>query len=207
MGKSVKNKKFKVPKPNNNAAVSSKWTLAVLIMSFIFSVCFTAITSILMTDLSVLYAFFVLFGIIILNVIFDMVGTAVLSAEEYPFHSLCARRVSGAKESVGIIRHAPHVASVCCDVIGDIAGIVSGATTALIVAELVSVFGVSSLIPNLLLSGTVASLTIGGKAFFKGFAMQNGNAIVFFLGRAAHMLSFRKKRKPAKSGTKAKNRE
>ena len=61
-----------------------------------------------------------------------MIGTAVQSAEEKPFHSLAARKVKGARESISVIRHAPQLANLCCDVIGDIAGIISGATTTLI---------------------------------------------------------------------------
>ena len=64
-----------------------------------------------------------------------MIGTAVQSAEEKPFHSLAARKVKGARESISVIRHAPQLANLCCDVIGDIAGIISGATTTLIVSE------------------------------------------------------------------------
>lgn len=62
-----------------------------------------------------------------INILFDMIGTAVQSAEEKPFHSLAARKVKGARESISVIRHAPQLANLCCDVIGDIAGIISGA--------------------------------------------------------------------------------
>ena len=92
-----------------------------------------------------------------------MIGTAVQSAEEKPFHSLAARKVKGARESISVIRHAPQLANLCCDVIGDIAGIISGATTTL--------------------TGIVSSLTIGGKAMSKGISMNNGNSIVFTVGK------------------------
>lgn len=67
---------------------------------------------------------------------YDWYGCSVI-AEEKPFHSLAARKVKGARESISVIRHAPQLANLCCDVIGDIAGIISGATTTLIVSELV----------------------------------------------------------------------
>lgn len=186
-----KQKKFKVPKPLSNINVKPSWTVIVLVMSFVISVAFSAVTTMLMADLSILWAFIILFVIIAINVLFDMVGTAVMSAEEYPFHSLAARKVHGAKQAIKIIRHAPQVSSISCDVIGDIAGIISGAATAIIVAELAMAFGTSSILPNLLLTGLVASLTIGGKAVGKGTAMQNGNSVVFLIGKLMYYIKLR----------------
>ena len=181
-------KKFRMPPPANNANVTSKWTITVLVSSFIISLAFSAVTSVAMADLNIIWAFLILFLIIGINVLFDVIGTSVLAAEEYPFHSLAARKVPGAKQSIRVIRLAPQVASVCCDIIGDIAGIISGAATTIIISELATIFGIKSILPSLLLTGLVASLTIGGKAVCKGMAMQNGNAIVFIIGRIMHFL-------------------
>lgn len=178
-------KSFKVPRPNTNVSASSKWTVFVVFLSFILSVVFSFVTSAAMEKLSVTAAFVVLFLIIGTNVLFDIIGTAVMAAEEAPFHSLSARKVKGAKESIRLIRHAPQLTNLCCDVIGDIAGIISGAATAAIVTELVFAFGWNSILPSLILSGLVGSLTIGGKAVCKGIAMRNGNSIVFSIGKAA----------------------
>lgn len=176
-------KKFKVPRPNSNVSTSHKWTVIVTILSFILSMFFSFVTSVAMKSLTVFFAFVLLFVIIAINIVFDMVGTAVQSAEEEPFHSLAARKVAGAKESISVIRHAPQLANMCCDVIGDIAGIISGATTALIVAELVAMFELRGMLPSLILTGLVGALTIGGKAMSKGISMQNGNYIVFIVGK------------------------
>ena len=186
----INRKKFSVPPPSINASVGSKWTVTVLILSFVMSLVFSAVTTVLMDGMGIIWAFLILFFIIGINVLFDMIGTAVLSAEEYPFHSLAARKTPGAKESIAVIRHAPHFASVCCDVIGDIAGIISGAATSLIVAELLAAFGTKSILPGLLLTGIVASLTIGGKAVCKSIAMHNGNAVVFQIGRLINIFKF-----------------
>ena len=149
-----------------------------------------------MESLSTFLAFILLMFIIAVNIVFDMIGTAVQSAQEKPFHSLASRRVPGAKQSISIIRHAPQIANMCCDVIGDIAGIISGATTTLIVANLVLMFNLNGILPSLILTGLVGSLTIGGKAMCKGISMQNGNAIVFFVGKLMYFFSnFKKKLK------------
>ncbi|MDD6485017.1 MAG: hypothetical protein PUF72_10700 [Clostridiales bacterium] len=185
-------KKFKVPRPNSNISISPAWTVIVVVLSFSLSLAFSLVTSVFMQNMAVGAAFAVLFMIVGVNVLFDLIGTAVLSAEESPFHSLCARKVRGAREAVSIIRHAPQVANVCCDVIGDIAGIISGAATALIVSELAITFGINALLPSLLLTGLVGAMTIGGKAVCKGVAMKNGNSVVFMIGKI--MALFKKKR-------------
>lgn len=178
-----KRKKFKVPHPNSNVSTSHKWTVIVVIISFTLTVFFSFVTSAAMESLTIFFAFILLLVIIAVNILFDMVGTAVQSAEEKPFHSLASRKVPGASESISVIRHAPQLANMCCDVIGDIAGIISGATTALIVAELIAMFNLTGMLPSLVLTGLVGALTIGGKAMSKGISMQNGNSIVFIVGK------------------------
>ncbi len=178
-----KRKKFKVPHPDSNVSTSHKWTVIVLILSFVLSVFFSFITSVAMESLTIFFAFVLLLVIIAVNILFDMVGTAVQSAEEAPFHSLASRKVAGARESISVIRHAPQLANMCCDVIGDIAGIISGATTTLIVTEFVAMFHLKGMLPSLILTGLVGALTIGGKAMSKGISMQNGNSIVFIVGK------------------------
>ena len=112
---------------------------------------------------------------------YDWYGCSVCGRK--PFHSHAARKVKGARESISVIRHAPQLANLCCDVIGDIAGIISGATTTLIVSELVAKFNLSGILPSLILTGIVSSLTIGGKVMSKGISMNNGNSIVFTVGK------------------------
>lgn len=185
-------KKFKVPKPDSNVTVTHSWTVIVLVLSFVLSVAFSIVTSSMMKSLALAWTFVVLLVIIMLNILFDLIGTAVMSAEEAPFHSLSSRRVRGASESIRIIRCAPQITSLCCDVIGDIAGIISGSATAVIVAELVIVFNWVGILPSLILTGIVSSLTIGGKAVFKSVAMLHANSIVFAIGKLAALFKFKR---------------
>ena len=180
-----------MPAPGNSAKANNKWTVIVVIVSFVLSIVFSAVTSTVLSGIGIVFAFIVLFIIIGINVLFDIIGTAVMNAEEAPFHSLARRRVFGAAEGIKIIRNAPQISNLCCDVIGDIAGIISGAATALIVEQLAKVLGIKALFPSLLLTGIVSSLTIGGKAVCKVIAMQRANSIVFSIGR---LYAFIKKR-------------
>ena len=108
---SHRRKKFKVPKPDSNVSTSHKWTIFVIFLSF------GAVIGIQSYNIGCdaiaqfIFAFIVLFAIIAINILFDMIGTAVQSAEEKPFHSLAARKVKGARESISVIRHAPQLAN------------------------------------------------------------------------------------------------
>ena len=110
-----------------------------------------------------------------LGILFDIIGMAVSTASEEPFHAMEAKKISGAKESVSIIRSAQQISSVCNDVIGDIAGIISGAMTTAIVVSICAVSKQNATLLNLIFAGVVAALMIGGKAAGKGIAIKNNN--------------------------------
>lgn len=186
---------FKVSKPVQNISASKTWNVIVIVLSFVLSVIFTAVTTVSLSRLNLLWAFFVLLGIIAVNILFDIIGTATQTAEESPFHSLAARRVKGASQSVMIIRHAPQISNFCCDCMGDVAGIISGGMTALIVEKLVVSFALEGILPSLMLTGCVSALTIGGKALFKVVAIKNSNHIVYLMGKLLSVFSLRERKK------------
>ena len=83
-------------------------------------------------------SFVVLFFFIGLGIVFDMIGVAATSGTEKEFHSMAAHKVRGAREAVWMVRNAEKVSSICNDVVGDICGIISGATGALIVTHIIT---------------------------------------------------------------------
>ena len=127
-------------------------------------------------------SFAVLAVFIAIGIAFDMVGIAVAAASEAPFHSMAAHRERGATESLRLIRNADKVTSFCNDIVGDVSGIISGTTAALIAAQLMEGFGVVNLLIPLSISGVVAGLTVGGKAAGKAFTFNNSTAIVLKVG-------------------------
>lgn len=131
-------------------------------------------------------AFVVLLIIVFLSILFDMLGMAISTASEAPFHAMATRRIRGAKESIRIIRSAQQLSSLCNDVIGDIAGIISGAMTGAIVVSVAAMLKMNSDVLSLLLAGVVGALMIGGKAAGKGIAMLHNNTIVFILGKIVY---------------------
>ena len=131
---------------------------------------------------------------------FDIIGVAVTSAEEKPFHSMAARKVPGAQDAIRLLRNAERVSSICNDVVGDICGVVSGSASATIAVQVLNNFDFS--IPQLvtlLMSALVAGLTVAGKAIGKTVAIKSSTKIVATVGRVIYRfrnipLLFKKKK-------------
>ena len=134
-------------------------------------------------------AFGVLAFFILLGIVFDVIGVAVTAADERPFHSMAARKVPGAREALRLIRRANQVSSFCNDVVGDICGIVSGTTAAVIVLRLQESFDLTSVGVSLAVTALVSGLTIGGKAVGKTFAIDKSTSVLQVVGRVLHIFS------------------
>ena len=134
-------------------------------------------------------AFLILLTIVMVGIIFDICGVAVTSADEKPFHSMAARKVPGAKESIKLLRNAERVSSICNDVVGDICGVVSGSASATIAVQVMQYFTFSTkqVIP-LAMSAMVAGLAVGGKAIGKTFAVHSCTNIVYGVGKRLYWI-------------------
>ncbi len=166
-----------------------KWVISIFLMTIVISGVITLISEELMDRSSLGVAFVILLVIVLVGILFDIVGVAVTSADETPFHAMAARKVPGAKESIRLLRKAERVSSICNDVVGDICGVVSGSASAAIAVQLLNRFEVSW--PNiigLVMSALVAGLTVGGKAIGKTFAVNSSNQIVHTVGKVIYRL-------------------
>lgn len=162
---------------------NGRWIITIFFTTLAISMTLSFLSSEALEGVGYVVAFCVLGFFIFLGIIFDVIGVAVTAAEEKPLNSMAARRVNGAKEALSLVRSADKVSSFCNDVVGDICGIISGSTGAVIAARLVQSFSFSSVVISLLVSGTVSALTVGGKAMGKSFAMNFSTQIVHFAGR------------------------
>ena len=132
-------------------------------------------------------AVLILLFFILLGILFDIIGVAATAADPRPFHSMAAHKEKGAKEALSLLRNASRVSSVCNDVVGDICGIVSGATGAVIVAQLQQSFNLRSVLFSVGVTALVSGLTIGGKALGKPFAMKKSTQVIYWAGRFLHL--------------------
>lgn len=171
----VTKKKEKIKKET----VDVKWISTIVIISFIISFTLSFISEMTIPNLSLWLGILITLLFIILGILFDIIGVSVTTAEESVFHSMNSRKVKGANVAVKFKKNADKVSSFCCDVIGDICGIVSGAAGTTIAAILVKTFNFNILITGLTVSAIIASLTIGGKAIGKSFAINKSDIILY----------------------------
>lgn len=166
-----------------------RWVVTIFIVTIFISGAISLLSDVIMENSSVFVAFLILLAIILIGIIFDIIGMAVASADEKPFHSMAARKVPGAQESIALLRNAERVSSICNDVVGDICGVVSGSASATIAVQIISNFDFSwPQIVSLAMSALAAGLTVGGKAIGKSFAVNSSTAIVHSVGKCIHWL-------------------
>ena len=177
-----------------------RWVVSIFFITILVSGSISLVSDIIMEASTILVAFIILLAIVLIGIIFDIIGVAVTSADEKPFHSMAARKVPGAQEAIRLLRQAERVSSICNDVVGDICGVVSGSASATIAAQVLRNFELSleNIIP-LVMSALVAGLTVGGKAVGKTFAMHSCTKIVHSVGKISwafrHLPQSVKKRK------------
>ncbi len=159
--------------------VDIKWIIKIIIITFVISYSLSFISQMTIPKLSIFGGIVVTLIFIFIGILFDIVGVAVTSADEKVFHSMNSRRVFGAKVAVKFKKNADKVASFCNDVIGDICGIVSGAASSTIAVGIAEKFGYDLLFVSLTVAAIAASLTIGGKAVGKSFAMNKSDIILY----------------------------
>lgn len=177
-----------------------QWVVTIFFVTILISGTISLISDEVMAGSSVAVAFCILLAIIFLGILFDIIGMAVATADEKPFHSMASRKVPGALDSIKLLRNAERVSSICNDVVGDICGVISGSASATIAVQLATKMGQDHMIIGLVMSGLVAGLTVGGKAIGKTFAIGSCTSIVSFVGKFLHFLhhpirSLQKKKK------------
>ena len=173
-----------------------RWVVTIFFVTILISGVISLVSDEVMANSSLMVAFLILFVIIFLGIIFDILGMAVATASEKPFHSMAARKVPGAQEATRRLRNAERVSSICNDVVGDICGVVSGSASATIAALVLSRVDLAwPRVVSLVMSALVAGLTVGGKAIGKTIAVNSCTEIVHFVGRILYTLNRFKKKK------------
>ena len=171
----VTKKKEKVKKEH----IDKKWIATVVIVAFLTSFTLSFISEMTIPNLSLWLGILVTLFFIFLGIFFDIIGVSVTTADEAVFHSMSSRKVKGANIAVKFKKNADKVSSFCCDVIGDVCGIISGAAGTTIAAILVSQFKFNTLFTSITIAAIIAAITIGGKAIGKSFAINKSNIVLY----------------------------
>ena len=96
---------------------SIRWVLTIFLVTILVSGVISYVSEEIMSTSGIIIAFGILFAIVCLGIVFDIIGVAVTSADERPFHSMAARKVPGAIEAIRLLRNAERVSSICNDVV------------------------------------------------------------------------------------------
>ena len=159
--------------------VDVKWLIIVVITTFILSFGLSFIANSTIPNLSLIFGIIITLVFIFIGILFDIIGVSVTSADEAIFHSMSSRKVKGASVAVRLKKNADKTSSFCCDVIGDICGVISGASGTTICALLVKEYNTNLLLTGLIVAAIISSLTIGGKVIGKSFAINKSDIILY----------------------------
>lgn len=160
--------------------MKNNWTIIVFILTFILAAIFSSLTN-LLGNLNNFILVAVTLLVLMIGIIFDCIGTAALSCDIKVFHSKASQKIKGSKEAINLAKNATKVSSVCNDIIGDICGIISGS---LLTILMINIFVNKDLtLYNILFTAVLSSLTVGGKALGKTYAVKRSNDIIFKAGK------------------------
>lgn len=175
----------KAEKQNKNIKLNAdyKWIITITITAFIITFFMSIFSESALRDISLLLSILIVLLFITLGIIFDMIGIAVTVADKKVFHSMAAKKVSGAKTALKLIENNSKVSSFCNDVIGDICGILSGTAAGTIGILIASKLRLNLFTTTLVITSLIAALTIGGKALGKSIAINHSNNILYKFSR------------------------
>lgn len=189
-------KNRKKHKPSLLNLINWKWVGTITALSFLISVSMSYLSNEALETVNNVAAFFILLLFVAIGIVFDIIGVAATSTTEKELHSMAAKKVHGAKQAVWLSRNAEKVASFCNDVVGDISGIISGATGAVIISHITSgLTGFQALVVSLTVTGCIAAATIGGKAIGKAFGISKSVVIIHTAGRILAFLHLPQEKK------------
>jgi len=167
-----------------------QWITIVFFTTFILSMTFSYVSTVVMENIHLGIAIFMLIVIILIGVLFDMIAVAIAAVDIEALRAKASMKQKGAKTAIKLAMNADRVSSVCADIVGDVFGILTGSVGVLIALQIANTYDFSLALVSLVVGGVIASLTVTGKALEKQIALKNANEIIYFVGK---ILEFYKK--------------
>ena len=189
--------------PKRKGQKRNLWPLKVTIITLVLSAFFSFSTEIISSKSNLVVALLICIFLILISIIFDGIGVAATNCDIKPLTAMAARRVAGSRIAIRLVQNSEKVSSICCDVIGDICGVISGACSAAIVLRIVQYYGAGTwqLWISIIASALIAAITVGGKAVEKTIAIRNSKDLVMLTARLLAAFS-REERKERKNASK-----
>lgn len=197
-------KEEKESKPKKTK-IAWAYPIRVLLITLSLSLVLNISSEAVLSGVGLIVSILILIVFVGISILFDMIGVAVTAGNIEPFLARASKKEKGAKESIKLIKNAEKISSFCCDIVGDSCGILSGAVGASLAVFIYSgESGFLAILIPALVSSVVTSLTVFGKAIFKGVAVNNSDQIILRVGK---FLSFFKIKKSDKSKKKDKDKK
>ena len=156
---------------------NNRWILIVTLLAFGLSLLMSFLAEMILKNVTLFLSIVVTFLFIFLGIIFDIIGVAV------------TRRVRGGKTGVMLIKNASKVSSICCDVVGDICGIISGSAGVTIVALIIKQTNMNGMVVSLIVMALISAMTIGGKALGKNIAINKSTEVITIVAKLLSLFS------------------
>lgn len=165
----------------------NKWIVLMLLVTFVLSIVFNGISTIVVEKLNNYIAVLILLLVVFIGILFDIIGMAVAVCDEAPFNAKASKKIKGAKETLRLLKEKDKATNICNDLLGDICGIISGSISVLIAINVSVILDVDPIIPTLIIGGIVASITVGGKAMGKRIGIKNSEKIMEAVGKVIYI--------------------
>jgi Mg2+/Co2+ transporter CorB len=159
------------------------WILIVFLLTFILSILFSTISNVIAVSCNNIVLFIVLVVTISFGILFDVIGTAAITANEATFHALNSKKIKGAKQGIVLIKNSNKISSICNDIVGDICGIISGSIGAILAISFSLTTGLNNTLVSVILAAFISAFTVGGKAIFKVVAINNADNIILTVSK------------------------
>lgn len=160
------------------------WYIQIFFISLILSVLFAVVSELMLMHANLALAILLLIFLILISVVFDVIGVAVAASSVKPFIELKNKGVRGANTALWLCKNADKVSCICTDVIGDICSILCGAAgvaiSVIIVTKVDSI--TNDAFMSILISSTIASLIVLGKASGKSYAVNYSTKVMLKVG-------------------------
>lgn len=152
------------------------WTVKIFVLSICLSVIFSIISQSLFPNLPNILSVVVILFFVVLSTVFDMIGVAIASINK---ENLQKDKFADLWSTANkLCSNTEKVSSFCCDVVGDICGILSGAGGISLVLNLNIQDANLYVVATCLTSSIIAGLTIFAKAIMKKKAVQKAEQVL-----------------------------
>lgn len=162
-----------------------KWPLTVAIVAFVLSFIFSYLSNTAITNIDIVPGIALLVFVVLFGVLFDLIGTAVPLAKEEKIHAMATKKIKGAKTAIYLVKNSEKFSNICCDVVGDICGVISGAIGTMLALEIINAFE-SGWYITFIITALISSITISAKAITKGIAKKHATEIISSFSKLFH---------------------